>query len=386
MRATSGWRTTSALVSRLKNAMPWTRFKTRSASIRPESWVRGRSIWLMSPVMTALLPKPIRVRNIFICSGVVFCASSRITKAWFSVRPRMKASGAISICWRSKAFCTELVVAHQVVERIVQRPQVGVDLLRQVAGQEAQPLAGLDRRARQHDALHRAALERVDRAGDGEIGLAGAGRPDAECDVVQRHVVEVALLVGGATAHLAAARLHDVGLDARLGQRGVAAEHQLDLFRRDRVARSRTAPGSPPSPAARGLGALDAELLEAVRDLHLQRGLDGADMAVHGPAQVRHAFVVGRGEVVSQNQTDNSNPKESINDRQTHRHAAGKIAAPGPDRLRRRGLEVDVPMSTFYGLPHLGEKVALLTHFVVREDAQLLYGFSTGQSATPSAS
>ncbi|MCE2969510.1 MAG: hypothetical protein LW847_04685, partial [Burkholderiales bacterium] len=32
-------------------------------------------------------PKPIRVRNIFICSGVVFCASSRITKALFSVRP-----------------------------------------------------------------------------------------------------------------------------------------------------------------------------------------------------------------------------------------------------------------------------------------------------------
>jgi Holliday junction DNA helicase RuvA len=43
------------------------------------------------------------------------------------------------------------------------------------------------------------------------------------------------------------------------------------------------------------------------------------------------------------------------------------------------GYEVDVPMSTFYGLPHLGEKVALLTHFVVREDAQLLYGFATPQ-------
>ncbi|HEX5805504.1 MAG TPA: Holliday junction branch migration protein RuvA [Macromonas sp.] len=40
------------------------------------------------------------------------------------------------------------------------------------------------------------------------------------------------------------------------------------------------------------------------------------------------------------------------------------------------GYEVDVPMSTFYGLPGLGEKVALLTHFVVREDAQILYGFA----------
>jgi Holliday junction DNA helicase RuvA len=41
------------------------------------------------------------------------------------------------------------------------------------------------------------------------------------------------------------------------------------------------------------------------------------------------------------------------------------------------GYEVQVSMSTFYNLPGLGEKVALLTHFVVREDAQLLYGFGT---------
>jgi len=41
------------------------------------------------------------------------------------------------------------------------------------------------------------------------------------------------------------------------------------------------------------------------------------------------------------------------------------------------GYEVDVPMSTFYNLPALGERVVLLTHFVVREDAQLLFGFLT---------
>jgi holliday junction DNA helicase RuvA len=39
------------------------------------------------------------------------------------------------------------------------------------------------------------------------------------------------------------------------------------------------------------------------------------------------------------------------------------------------GYEIDVPMSTFYDLPATGAKVTLLTHFVVREDAQLLYGF-----------
>ncbi len=41
------------------------------------------------------------------------------------------------------------------------------------------------------------------------------------------------------------------------------------------------------------------------------------------------------------------------------------------------GYEIDVPMSTFYNLPRIGEKVALFTHLVVREDAQLLYGFGT---------
>ena len=43
------------------------------------------------------------------------------------------------------------------------------------------------------------------------------------------------------------------------------------------------------------------------------------------------------------------------------------------------GYEVDVPMSTFYNLPAVGEVVGLLTHFVVREDAQILYGFGTAR-------
>ncbi|BCL76932.1 Holliday junction ATP-dependent DNA helicase RuvA [Jeongeupia sp. HS-3] len=40
------------------------------------------------------------------------------------------------------------------------------------------------------------------------------------------------------------------------------------------------------------------------------------------------------------------------------------------------GYELDVPMSTLYVLPALGAKVELFTHLVVREDAQLLYGFA----------
>ncbi len=57
----------------------------------------------------------------------------------------------------------------------------------------------------------------------------------------------------------------------------------------------------------------------------------------------------------------------------------GTLAEKSPPRVlvdvRGVGYEVDVPMSTFFNLPALGQPVVLLTHFVVREDAQVLYGF-----------
>ena len=59
----------------------------------------------------------------------------------------------------------------------------------------------------------------------------------------------------------------------------------------------------------------------------------------------------------------------------------GLLAAKTPPQLLVDvggvGYELDVPMSTFYNLPALGERITLLTHFVVREDAQLLFGFLT---------
>ena len=58
---------------------------------------------------------------------------------------------------------------------------------------------------------------------------------------------------------------------------------------------------------------------------------------------------------------------------------SGTLAEKNPPQLlvdvNGVGYEVDVPMSTFYNLPGIGERVVLLTHFVVREDAQVLYGF-----------
>jgi len=41
------------------------------------------------------------------------------------------------------------------------------------------------------------------------------------------------------------------------------------------------------------------------------------------------------------------------------------------------GYEIDVPMSTFYNLPAIGENITLLTHLIVREDAHMLFGFAS---------
>jgi Holliday junction DNA helicase RuvA len=59
----------------------------------------------------------------------------------------------------------------------------------------------------------------------------------------------------------------------------------------------------------------------------------------------------------------------------------GRLAAKHPPQVlldvNGVGYELDVPMSTFYALPAIGEPVTLLTQLIVREDAHTLYGFAT---------
>jgi Holliday junction DNA helicase RuvA len=59
----------------------------------------------------------------------------------------------------------------------------------------------------------------------------------------------------------------------------------------------------------------------------------------------------------------------------------GRITSKTPPQLSVEvggvGYELEAPMSTFFHLPAVGQDVRLLTHFVVREDAQLLFGFAT---------
>src|SRR3954447_18615446 len=105
IRWTSLWRTTSSPPKRT-NSMPSTHSRMSPITTSPERWVFSRSSCVMSPVTTIFELKPSRVRNIFICSGVVFCASSRMMNESFSERPRMKASGATSITPRSRCWLT----------------------------------------------------------------------------------------------------------------------------------------------------------------------------------------------------------------------------------------------------------------------------------------
>ena len=62
-------------------------------------------------------------------------------------------------------------------------------------------------------------------------------------------------------------------------------------------------------------------------------------------------------------------------------HLSGKLIEKNPPSLMLDvngvGYEIDAPMSTFYKLPAIGADVGLFTHLLVREDAQLLYGFAT---------
>ncbi|MDO9047664.1 MAG: Holliday junction branch migration protein RuvA [Methylobacter sp.] len=59
----------------------------------------------------------------------------------------------------------------------------------------------------------------------------------------------------------------------------------------------------------------------------------------------------------------------------------GKLALKAPPLLMLDvngvGYEVEAPMTTFYNLPAIGSEITLHTHLVVREDAHILFGFST---------
>ena len=118
---------------------------------------------------------PSRVRNIFICAGVQFCASSRMTKA------RDKSAPAHESERRhfddSGLHQLGAALAQHIEQRVVERAQIGIDLLLEIARQEPETLAGLERGPREDQPLDAPLMQEMRAEGRREIGLAGARGP-----------------------------------------------------------------------------------------------------------------------------------------------------------------------------------------------------------------
>eukprot|EP01022_Parablepharisma_sp_SALTPOND_P035640 TRINITY_DN959_c0_g7_i1.p1 TRINITY_DN959_c0_g7~~TRINITY_DN959_c0_g7_i1.p1 ORF type:complete len:661 (+),score=231.75 TRINITY_DN959_c0_g7_i1:1723-3705(+) len=198
------------------------------------------------------------------------------------------------------------VEAQQVVQGVIERAQVGIDLLRQVAWQEAQAFASFHGRAREHDALHGVALQRIDRAGYRQVGLAGTGGADAEGDVVLQDGIEVLALVRRAAAQVMLARLQY----RAVGWQGILALPGVDdgggrcgrRRRRSRLATARRQGRQAGFFVGGGMGALfdqgqldivhgDGAVghgIEALQHFHCALGIGTGDHEAVAPAEDGH--------------------------------------------------------------------------------------------------
>ena len=191
---------------------------------------------------------------------------------------------------------TTLGLEH-VVERVVERPQVRVDLRQHVAGQEAEPLPRLDRGPGEDDAVHCLRLQRLHRERDREVALAGAGRADRERDRVVAHRVDVALLAGGLRAGSLLRPAHDLGGE-HFGRALVGLQHRRSSGRGPSRSSSwpcssstTSSSKSRPTRSASARVAGDVISLPAHEDLHRERGLDHAQQLVALAEQAHHEVV-----------------------------------------------------------------------------------------------
>ena len=171
---------------------------------------------MVSPEATIREPLPIRVRNIFIWATVVFWASSRMMKASLRVRPA-HVGQRDDLNQVLLAIADDLLVVHHFVQGVHQRPQVGIDFGLQVARQEAEAFARLDRRPDEHQLADLFRPQRRHGSRHGQVGLAGARRALAEHHLVLGDGLDISGLSLGAGVDLPAA-----GKDLQgLGHRGV---------------------------------------------------------------------------------------------------------------------------------------------------------------------
>ena len=224
----------------------------------------------MSPVITILALKPSLVRNIFICSEVrvlrlIEDDEGIVQRAAAHVGERSDLDGAFLGQRR------DLLRLQHVVEGIVQRPQIGMHLLDEIAREEAETLTRLDGRTRQDDARNLALDEGRHGHRHGEIGLARPRGADGDHQIVAADGVEIPLLVHGLRCDLLAPRGH-----ARWPRREV-------LSRR------------PSAPCAVSLSA--DRISEAPSDGPLPQHLD--EIAQHALRLAHLALLAPKGHVVS---------------------------------------------------------------------------------------
>ena len=193
-----------------------------------------------------------------------------------------------------------LVESHEVIERVVERAKVGIDLLREIARQEAEALTGLDGGTHQNDAFDRVALERIDRACDGEIGLAGACGAGPERDVVFLDVLEVEDLIWRTPVQVRAAGSQ---LQGRIVLRrlfrdagilpGKLDQAELNVVDGERLFRLRI------KAFERGCGALDlgrcaaqGECRASARDGHVERRFHLTKVRIQRAAEIRERAII----------------------------------------------------------------------------------------------
>ncbi len=162
--------------------IPSTFLSRWTASASPLVTLSGRSIWVASPVTTIFDLWPIRVKNIFICTVVVFCASSRMMKVLFSVRPLMNAKGAISITSRSRYRCT-VSKSRMSPKASKSGRRYGLTFPAYHRG-ENRAFHRFNSRSNKHDLANLLVSQSVHCHSDSQIGFAGAGRARAEDEIM----------------------------------------------------------------------------------------------------------------------------------------------------------------------------------------------------------
>ncbi len=181
-----------------------------------------------------------------------------------------------------------LLVAQDVVERVVEGAQVGIDLFDHVARQEAQPFPRLDRGPGQHDALDLLLQQGRGCHRHGQVSLAGAGRADREDKVVVVDRLDVEPLLDVASRHDGLERRAEGALQKEFGE-GSLRVFLDDADRRGDVARlqgvadcQQLGKGMEQAADAVFRPALphDRDLVAAGGELHAERILDGLEVLV----------------------------------------------------------------------------------------------------------